>query len=42
MVERFPDVARSNPQRPEQPRNTPVRLVTFSSPKERVIHTLRS
>jgi hypothetical protein len=30
---RFPDVARTNPQRPGPPRNTPVRLVTFSSQK---------
>lgn len=32
----------TNRQRPEPPRNTPVRLVTFSSPKGCLVHTLGS
>ena len=45
-TELFPDSRTTspgtNPQRPGPPRNTPVRLVTFSSPKGCLVHTLGS
>ena len=38
----FGTLPRTNPQCPGPPRNTPVRLITFSSPKGRLVHTLGS